>query len=1079
MSRVMSTIVSTPETSPALPLSCSQRELALAQLLAPGAPHLNVATYWRVAGEIDLHRFAVALSEATSRCDGLRMVLRSHGGLAEQHVLPEAQVPLECIECDTPEEAMKWGTDCLARPYELFESPLYRFGIARVRGDHTCLFIGCHHTMGDGWSLQVALQRISESYNASLCGGKAPDPPQFREFLTKEQSYLSSSAHARDRRFWEGHLSPPPAPPFAPRVGADRPPFGLPDTGVSLELEPDVYERLVAQSKAAEATETSGIIAALYAFLCRYFGLEDLMICTALLNRPTARDREILGPLFGRALVRLRGGAGQPFAALIRQARDEARQVYRHHRFPLSGLADILGGSYSREWPRVASVTFSMIPYIEARISFGDAHVLGVIDRIHCGYEPSPIHVSLRRPSDRAAPVLDFICNSYWLDTHVALDLPKRFVSFLGNLVRSSASSGASVSMLTSEERERVVEHWNRTELTHAEAPLFHAAVSKRAVHAPEAIALDFDGTTLTYAELDRRSNQLAHHLRGLGTGAGSLVGLYLERGFDSIIGLLAVLKAGAAYLPLDADLPAPRLAYLCQDARLSLVLTQSELAGMLAGFCGRVLALDTEADTIAREPIDALAPTAGADQQLAYVIYTSGSTGLPKGVMLQHRGLRNLVEAQVAAFAVKPGDRVLQFARLSFDASIWEIGMALRAGATLCLMRSAADLADVMSRRKISVATLPPSALTLLDRMALPHLRTLILAGEPCSGEQVAAWLKRCEVINAYGPTEVTVCASFHRCRPGEVPPIGRPLENTKLYVLDEELEPVPAGVSGELYVAGDGLARGYLNRPALTAQRFIASPFVPGERLYRTGDRARYREDGCLQFLGRTDHQVKVRGHRVEPGEIESALMAYGSIEQAVVVACTHAGSGETRLNAYLVPRGAEELNPSRVRSYLRERLPEYMIPAVVATVDRIPLTANGKIDRQALAALEPRLASGEYSAPQTPTEQLLAAVWQEALAVDHVSLDANFFDLGGSSLSLIKARTLLAERAGREIQITDFFAHPTLRRLAQHLDGSSPDTGALERLAAAGRLRMQRAELRGRARTPRAAISNGVIP
>ncbi len=971
------------DASAASPLSCSQRDLVLAQLLAPGAPHLNIGCYWHFAGGVDPERFAVAVRDAASRCDGLRAILTYRGGLVEQYVLAEGQVVVEHVECGTLAGAMQWGTDYLGRPYELFEAALYRFGLAHVPGDHTCLFVGCHHAMGDGWSMQLALQRVCESYNARLSGEVPPDSPQFQEFLVKEERYLRSPAHARDRQFWERHFSPPPPVPLAPRAGADRAPFGLPDTRVSREFDPGVHEWLIAQARAVGATESSALIAALYAFLRRYFGLGELTVCTALLNRPTARENGILGPLSGRAFLRLRGGAGQPFAVLIRQVRDEARQVYRHHRFPLSGLADLLGGPYSKEWPRVASVTLSIIPYLDALLSLGDARAITVVDPIHNGHEPSPIHVSLRRPSGHAAPVLDFTCNPHWLERDRAIELATRFMTFLGNLADSSAATAACVSMLTRQERDRALIEWNRTDVSRSQRLLLHERVALQAASCPEAIALEFEGATLSYGELDRRSNQLAHELRDSGVDVGMLVGVHVDRSFDMIVGLLAIHKAGAAYLPLDPDLPSARLAFLLEDAKVAVVLTHAALAAALPPFSGRVVNLDAEAEGLARKPTQALAPVRGAEQQLAYVIYTSGSTGSPKGVMLQHGGLCNLIEAQVAAFGVAPGDRILQFARLSFDASIWEIGMALRGGATLCLMRSAADLAKVMSQQEISVATLPPSALALLEEVPLPHLRTLILAGEPCSRELVSGWLGRCRVINAYGPTEVTVCASFHPCCANEVPPIGRPLENTRLWVLDEELEPVPVGLPGEIYILGDGLARGYLNRPALTAQRFLACPFLPGRRMYRSGDRARYREDGCVEFLGRTDHQLKIRGHRVEPGEIEAALMAHRSVEQAVVVAAAHDASGQVLLSAYVVARTGSELDLSQLRCYLRDRLPEYMIPSALVPVERMALTANGKIDREALSSTRvPHAASAEFAAPQTPTEQLLAELWRGGL-------------------------------------------------------------------------------------------------
>jgi amino acid adenylation domain-containing protein len=583
--------------------------------------------------------------------------------------------------------------------------------------------------------------------------------------------------------------------------------------------------------------------------------------------------------------------------------------------------------------------------------------------------------------------------------------------------------------MLTDDERHRVLLDWNDTDRVVAPATfpeLFEAQVARM----PDAPAVVFNGKRLSYAELDTYANRLAHLLIRHGAGPERIVALALPRSAEIVVAQLAVLKAGAAYLPVDPAYPAERIGFMLDDTRPVLVLSLADIAPRLPLADGTTaLVLDDPATVAAvetapdRVPTDAdrIAPLSLAHP--AYVIYTSGSTGRPKGVVVSHAGLASFSAAEVDRFDVRPGDRVLQFSSPSFDASVLELCMSLPAGAALVVPPPETTLlgevlADVLAERAVTHALIPPVALATVPeeaaRTGLPDFRTVIVGGDACTAELVARWAPGRRMINAYGPTESTVVSAWSEPLSTELPagrsapPIGRPIWNTRAYVLDEALAPVPAGFVGELYVTGAGLARGYLNRPGLTAQRFVACPFgLPGERMYRTGDLVRWTAAGQLEFVGRADEQVKIRGFRVEPGEVETLLRRHPTVSEAVVVARTDE-PGSKRLVAYVVPGADGTPVPADLRAFLAGTLPDYMIPSAVVVLPSLPVSPNGKLDRRALPEPAPMAARVEYVAPRTETERVLAGIWAEVLEVDRVGIADDFFELGGDSVRSLRIAT-----------------------------------------------------------------------
>jgi amino acid adenylation domain-containing protein len=600
--------------------------------------------------------------------------------------------------------------------------------------------------------------------------------------------------------------------------------------------------------------------------------------------------------------------------------------------------------------------------------------------------------------------------------------------------------------MPSASERNQVLYGWNNTRAKFAGEKCVHQLIEEQADRGPGATAVLFEEHSLSYADLNRRANRLGYRLRELGVAPESRVAICVERGFEMIVALLAVLKAGGAYVPMDPAYPVERLRFMLQDSEPTVLLTQKHLADTFLNLDSEMPVFNIGEDdawpTMPETNIDpgliGLAP-----QHLAYIIYTSGSTGLPKGVMVQHQGLCNLVVAQMQDFAVTSDSHVVQFASFSFDASVSEILVTLSRGASLYLppkgtVLAGESLEKFLTQNSITHATLAPAVLRSLPEEAnLKSVDTLVVAGEALAGSLANRWMEGRRLINAYGPTEGTVCATMHLCQRSEskTPPIGRPIANTQVYILDPHCYPVQVGVAGELYIGGAGIARGYLGRPELTAQRFLADSFSPepGARMYRTGDLGCWLPDGNIEFLGRNDFQVKIRGYRIELGEIEARLSEHESIREAVVIAREDSGDDKCLVAYYTCAKDDCILSAELLRSHLSVSLPEYMIPSAYVRLESLPLTHSGKLDRKALPAPNGNAyAIGDDETPQGEMEKRAAFIWAEVLKLDRVGRHDNFFELGGHSLIAARVVSRLKEALGVDLTIGDLFAHPTLADL-----------------------------------------------
>lgn len=1067
-----------------VPLSFAQQRLWFLEQLSPGNLFYNLPMAVRMKGQLNAEALETTLNEIVRRHASLRTRFIMKDSSPVQEILPELQISIKQIdltavpEAEREAEALRRAAEETQQPFDLEHGPLLRAALLQLAPDDHIALLVMHHIISDGWSMNVLLHEIRVIYTACLRGQPDPLPPlpvQYADFAVWQRNWLQGPVMEEQLAYWKDKfagLTPMlELPTDHPRPAVQSSRGDL----YSFELPEDLSQRLVELSREEGATLYMTLLTAFQVLLARYSGQEDIPVGTAIANRSRSEIEGLIGFFANTLVMRTilpegETGSGSTFREALQQVRETALGAYAHQDMPFEMLVEALQPDRNLSHTPLFQVMFVLDSPVEESAQLPGLTLSPL--RLHTGTATFDLTLSMVPSSDGISGTFEFNTDLWEKDT--IRRMAENFRALLEAVTEDPEQPVWRLPVIAEEERRRLLEEWNDTA---APAPLdkcAHQLFERHARQTPDAAALIFAGPegaqTLTYREMDRRANQLARYLRKQGVGKETLVAISTLRSIESIIGLMGVLKAGGAYLPVDPNYPADRVAFMLSDSRAPVLLTQSVLIEHLPPFEGKTICLDTGWAEIAQEPADDLSPdeSPAGPENLAYVIYTSGSTGKPKGTLLEHRGLCNLAEAQRKAFDVNGSCRILQFAPFSFDASVWEMIMAMGNGAALVLapqeiITSAPDLLRLMKEQRITHVTLPPSVLQVLPQDELPDLRVVVAAGEACPAELVARWAPGRKFFNAYGPTETTVCASMYLTSADEpgLPPIGKALPNFKLYVCDSRCQPVPIGVPGELLVGGVGLARGYLNRPEMTAEKFIESPFKPGERLYRTGDLVRFRPDGNIEFLGRIDQQVKVRGFRIELGEIEAALLEHPEIHQAVVVPGRTRGEGlYDHLVAYIVPRKPEgglseesglsgegpssegntklPLNPEEIRQFLRRDLPEYMIPSVFMMLEAMPISPAGKIDRRALPAPDQaRAAQREYVAPRNETEARLAEICAALLAVDRVGIHDNFFDLGGHSLLATQFISHIREAFKIELPLRSLFEYPTIAELALEVE------------------------------------------
>lgn len=1035
------------------PLSFAQKRLWFLDQFEPDSPLYNLPVVLDIEGPLDVGTLERALADVLRRHETLRTVFSSQDGEAIPVVQPAqgVKVAVEDLtgapEAEGEAEVSRRITELLARPFDLACGPLFRAHLLR-RSPSLHVFVACvHHIVFDGWSTGVFLREMSALYDAFSKGQPSPLselPLQYGDYARQQHELLRGKELARQLTYWKQHLASPP-PELALSTDRPRPSVPSREGGYrSVELGPEVTRAVELLARAGGATPFMVVLAAYAVLLSRYTGQDDLIIGTPIANR-TRREIEGSIGFFVNTLALRIDLSGQPtFRDLLARVATAAIGAYEHQDLPFEKLVEELNPERRPSHSPIFQAFLNFYNMLGGPSTWQSGDVTMSRRRARTGLAKFDLTMNVSRTEVGLMLGLDYAADLY--DDSTADRMLRHYRQVLGSVVDDPDLKVTEVALLPSDERRAILDDFNDTARTVSRCCV-HEAVSEQAERTPNAVAAVFGTEQVTYGELGQRAGRLGRYLGNLGVGRGAVVGICLERGLDMLVAVLGVLKSGAAYVPFDPEYPVDRLQFMAGDSGVRTLVSQSEIVDRLGTTDARVVCLDRERSDIDACPVETEAPAVCGDD-LAYIIYTSGSTGRPKGVEISHAALTNLLDSVRERPGVNAGDVVLAVTTLSFDIAVLELLLPLIAGAQVAMVdrETATDghrLQRALDDHAVTVMQATPATYRMLIESGWSGSRTMkvLSAGEALSADLAEALLERCGSLwNMYGPTETTVFSTVEHVESTTPVLIGRPIANTQVYVLDGFHEPVPVGVTGELYIGGAGLARGYRGRDELTAERFIQNLLVnvPGDRLYRTGDLARWQPDGRLECLGRVDHQVKIRGFRIELGEIEAVLIRHPGVARAVATV-REPVADDKRLAAYVVPQsGASPPSGRDLRDFLGRTLPSFMVPSTVDVLDTFPLTPAGKVDRAALPAPDARASRDDAPAkPRSKVEQQVADIWAEVLRVESVSVDDNFFDLGGHSLLATQVVSRISRSCGVDVPVRMLFDMPTVAELAQGLE------------------------------------------
>ncbi len=1035
------------------PLSFAQQRLWFLNQLTPDSPLHNIASAVRLGGALDLPALQQSLDLLVARHEALRTTFAFQRGSPVQIIAGSRPADVTVVDlrawpaAPRETELGRLLRQEAGRPFDLTRDLLLRAAVVRLAADECVLLLVSHHIASDGWSLGVLFQELAALYEAFTHGRPSPLPAlpiQYADFALWQRQMLEGPAVTAQRAYWIQQLAG--VPPLL-ELPTDRPrPAVQSYRGAHhyFALPAALTADLLALSRREDVTLFMCLLAAVQTLVHRLSGQSDIVVASPIAGRSRPDLEPLIGVFVNTLALRTSAADDPSFRDLLGRVRRVTLDAYDHQDLPFEKLVEDLRPERSLGHAPLAQVMFVLentapialaLPGLTAR----------PIDT-ETGASEFDLTLFLRESSEGLRGALQY--NTDLFDPPTIARLAGHFRVLLEGIVASPTERLSALPLLTDDERRQLLVDWNATGAAHPQQATLPDLLEAQAECSPDAIAAVFEDAALTYRELHRRANQLSHHLRGRGVGPNCRVGLCVERSLDMLVGVLGILKAGGAYVPLDPTYPPERLAFMLADAQAPILVTQRALEDTLDNHDAQTVYLDADWDLISLEP--EAPPVSGVTaDDVAYVIYTSGSSGQPKGVQVPHRALVNFLASMLRTPGVTAHDCLLAVTTLSFDIAGLELFLPLLVGARVIIARrdttsDGAQLVGLLARHQVTIMQATPATWRLMLEASWPGTPGLAIlcGGEALSTDLATALCRRgVSVWNLYGPTETTIWSTLHRVSGTDDPvPIGRPIANTEIYLLDPHLQPVPVGVPGELHIGGCGLAHGYLHLPDLTAQKFIRHPFSadPNARLYKTGDLARYRADGTLDYLGRLDHQVKLRGFRIELGEVENALARCPGVRESVVVLREDAPELK-RLLAYVTSAVAgADLSETELRVHLRRRLPEYMIPSAFVVLDALPLAPNGKVDRRALPARdESGRADRPTASPRSDTEKALAAIWADVLQQDRVDIHDNFFDLGGHSLLAARLIARAREQFAVELPLRSLFIAPTVAGLAEVVD------------------------------------------
>ncbi|CCI07343.1 non-ribosomal peptide synthetase [Microcystis aeruginosa] len=1065
-----------------LPLSYAQQRLWFLDQLEPNSPFYNISLALHLAGNLQVDVLEKSLQEIIQRHESLRTNFATIEGNPVQIIKPESNWQLTLVNGkDSPkyreeQEIKKWLEIHSHQPFDLANDSLIRATLLKLSDTEHFLLICLHHIVSDGWSMGVFIEELTTLYNAYTKGLEPllPELPiQYADFAIWQREYLQGEIRQNQLNYWQKQLAAAPALLHLP---TDYPrPLEQSFRGDRIKciLSPELSQGLNKLSREKGVTLFMTLLTAFQTLLYRYTGQTDILVGTPIANRTRSELAGLIGFFVNTLVLRTDLARNPSFSELLKQVRETATDAYDHQDLPFEMLVEALQPERNMSYTPLFQVMFGLDNEIVDSIDLEGIKAT----RQPLEFKTAKFDLSLSIQVKEARLTAIWEYNTDLFDKSTIERLSGHFVNLLTGIIANPEQAISQLPLLTESETNQLLFDWNHTKIDYKNDLCLHQLFEQQVELTPQAIAVKLENEFFTYQELNNRANQLAHYLQSLGVKADSLVGIFVERSLDMIIGILGILKAGGAYVPLDINYPKERITYILEDTQLSILLTQSQLLEQLPAFQGITICLDQDWSTIAKQ--STVSPLVEVDQHnLAYIIYTSGSTGQPKGVMIEHRSVVNYILTTIREYGITSEDQILQFSSICFDASVEEIFVSLLSGATLVLrteemLRSSEYFWQCCQKWQLTVLGIPTaywhqlaSELTPDTLPILSKIKLIVIGGEAIQPAKVQQWqtvtgqyspLSR--LLNAYGPTEATIAATFSEFTSPTITniPIGRPISNTQVYILDACLQPVPVGVAGELHIGGMGLARGYFNRPELTQEKFIPNSFEKDEvipptplnkggnepsKLYKTGDLCRYLTDGNIEYLGRIDNQVKIRGFRIELGEIETVLSQHNAVKTAVVIA-QEDETNQKRLVAYIIPqkeiisapKEKNSLNVTELRQFLKAKLPEYMIPSAFVILESLPLTPNGKIDHRALPA--PEFQSQEqYIAPRNPIEEILSSIWAKVLKVAQVGIHDNFFELGGHSLLATQLISRIREAFQVEMPLRELFVAPTIAELSQEI-------------------------------------------
>lgn len=1087
------------EDSAIAPLSFAQQRLWFLEQLEPGSPAYHISAIFQLEGELDVAALTASLNEIVQRHEALRTTFTAVNGQPAQQVQKDVAitVPVEDLQGLPTEqrkaEIAKLTATETRRPFNFSQDPFLRACLLKLAPDEHHLVLTMHHIASDGWSKGVLLNELSLLYQDFLAGERLlrqaqdkpslePLPIQYADFAVWQREYLAGERLTRQLNYWKKQLAGAPPrlelPTDFPRPAVQA----YKGKRMPLKVDQALVEAIQHVGQQVGATLFMTLFAAFNVLLYCYSRQEDIVVGSPIANRTRAEIEGLIGFFVNTLALRTDLSGNPTFLDLLAQVKNTTLDAYDHQDLPFEKLVEELQPERALSYNPIFQVMFVLHNATSASAQLPGLTVTSL--DADTGTSKFDLALSLFEEADGMTGYLEYNVDLFAEATMYRFW--EHFKVLLTSIAANPERPIAALPLMEEGEQAQVILDWNETTAVYPQIPV-HQQFEQQAAQTPEAIAAEFPDKSVTYAELNRRANQLAHVLQKEGVAPDVKVALSVERSLEMLVGLLSILKAGGTYVPLDPTYPQERLAYMLSNSEAKVLLTQTNLLPAMPDHGAKVICLDRDWDSLAQESGEN--PTSDVTlDDLIYIIYTSGSTGKPKGVALRQRAIANLLAWQLQNTSCGVGDKTLQFTTLSFDVSCQEIFATLCSGGTLVMIdeevrRDPEQVAQLVAEKQVNRIFLPFVALQQLAEAlaAQPdlnlQLKEMVTAGEQLqTTPPIVALFERlphCRLANHYGPSETHVATAYDLPADPKtwdaLPPIGKPIANTQIYLVDPFMQPVPIGVPGELLIGGDNVARGYLNRPGLTAEKFVQL-WVVGNRLsvngnpslntdhgspntvYRTGDLARFRADGNIEYLGRIDQQVKIRGFRIEPGEIEAVLSEHEAVRETAVLARADS-SGNKRLVAYVVTQPGQTADALTLRAFLKDRLPEYMVPALVMLLEEMPLTPSGKINRRALPEPDEsaRAVAQAFVAPRTAVESIVAKVWSEILGVARVGIHDNFFDLGGHSLLATQVISRLKSSFKNNLPLRTLFESPTVAELAAEIVRLEAQPGQAEKMAA----------------------------